>query len=934
MILLIIAFALPVMSDSTQSTNKIFLDPFYRASTTANTNYTDSLSLHPPDKISTVKSAIINFDVWMTPTVNFNAYTNGIACKNPTYTISTTYSGAGRAIATFDCSNIITQEGDYIITLRADKNTGAVTSWIDITYMNNPAGKVLLHGTEYIAGDVGKMFLQFLDANNNAVNNSECFLQVWYPNDTIVSGLNYTLMSHLNNLEEGIYYKNFNVPNVTGVYPASAKCYRPLTFYNIVLQNAVTENFETGTWTGGTGWSTCPVGNISCQNGWDVEDTAPLSTIVTNATAGTGGCYNGTYCAKFTGSYGFIERGVSFPDGIHSINFTYWTKFSGFQTNENYEFYIFDGNWHLLETIGANPAGGSYSNNVWYKHSLYLNESSFELAGPTLFGWYTKSMPSTGDAAYIDDISILEVYPNISISNQTEYQILRGSGEIHVSNLYPSLSGQIGNISSSVWNYPVRNLTYYEVANLTNLSDKIDALNQTMNYRFDNLTQQIANLQVNFSTSIANFTTIQASIAQLLNMTNRTLSNTETLLFTTNETLQNTNALIISGTQLQAGMNILLNDSLLLKNITNSTLANTFYLIREQGKTLNLTNLTYEQTIILTAGQSAINQSVNSLLGQTALLINITNATLQNTALTLTEIAGLNATLQSLVQQHYILEGIANSTLLNTQSLLNLSSYIVNLTQENTLLVHGLFNLTNLTYQNTVLLLSVTQSIKNDTTYIIGQLNNLQSDVDALQNDVSNMQGTINDIDARTIDIQEQLNAIDGNLSLVLSNIISLNQNCSSVNIQLTYIANDIEAILGNQSAATNLTPVMQQLDNITITLGGINANLSIIYDEIALINANISAQNLSAINQSLTGLIIAETGKPLEFDSEIVFLLIYIILLIVSVYVNSGGMYVSTGMYGIIYGLLVIPVIGFWFGLVAMAVGCTFAGIGINKMW
>ena len=106
------------------------------------------------------------------------------------------------------------------------------------------------------------------------------------------------------------------------------------------------DGFESNTWTGGTGWSTCPLGDPDCQNGWDYETT--LSSIVTNATAGTGGCYRGNYCAKYTGSYGFIERG--FPEtlleGTKAFNITYAVKFSGFQTGETIEVYIFDGNWH------------------------------------------------------------------------------------------------------------------------------------------------------------------------------------------------------------------------------------------------------------------------------------------------------------------------------------------------------------------------------------------------------------------------------------------------------------------------------------------------------------------------------------------------------------------------------------------------------------
>jgi hypothetical protein len=444
-VLVFAAAAYGVSAVPTQQYNRLLFEPFYRASMVQNTNYTYTVSVVTPDGISEVKSAIVVLEAWINPARTAYAWVNGVACATPSYTVSTTYASAGNAIFSFDCGNAIVPGEINTVTFKiTGGNIGASTAWLDLTYMNDPPGDLLVHGTEYIPGDEGKMFLQFLDANRAAVDDSECFLTLWYPNGTYF--YNDTLMSHLS---EGIYYKNFMVPNVTGVYPASAKCYQPLDFANLEIKNYAVETWETNTWTGGTGnWSTCGAAP-GCQEGWDYENEVPLASIAST------GCYNGTYCAKYTGGYGFIERGVDLPEGTHAVNITFWFKFKGFQTQEHGEFYIFDGNWHLEKVFGKDVAWGGYTNEVWYQVSVYLEESDHILE-TILVGFYTKAMPSTGDEIWIDDVRVKVIAPNITISNETGYEILRGSGEVHVSGLYASIKGDTSAILSlltDVWNW-------------------------------------------------------------------------------------------------------------------------------------------------------------------------------------------------------------------------------------------------------------------------------------------------------------------------------------------------------------------------------------------------------------------------------------------------------------------------------------------------
>lgn len=219
-----IVFAMPFVFavQPTQQYNKIFLTPFYRASMTNNLNYTYSVAVQPPDGISSVKSAILSFDIYITPTVTFSAWVNNKSCNTPSYQVSTTYASQGQGRITFDCSNVINKAGIYSIVLKITQaNAGASTGWLDLTYMNNPRGNLDLHGTEYTYGQRAKIWLQLLDASGNYVNEGVCYIHIYTPNNE-----EYIENAEmLNQNHDGIYYYDIDVPLETGVYPAIASCY-------------------------------------------------------------------------------------------------------------------------------------------------------------------------------------------------------------------------------------------------------------------------------------------------------------------------------------------------------------------------------------------------------------------------------------------------------------------------------------------------------------------------------------------------------------------------------------------------------------------------------------------------------------------------------------------------------------------------------------
>jgi len=213
-----------------------------------NTNYSYTLNIEKPaNTLMSVQSAIISFDVYISPTVTFNLWVNNQPCNNPSYTISTTYASAGQSRITFDCGNVITKEGTYNVIIKpTQQNTGAITGWADISYSISPSGKMTMHGTEYSFGQSAKLWLQLLDANTTAVTGGVCYIDIYTPNNQIF--VERATMSNLNH--DGIYYYDISeVPILSGVYPAISTCYY---ISSQTFNNFTSVSFLNGTLSSGT----------------------------------------------------------------------------------------------------------------------------------------------------------------------------------------------------------------------------------------------------------------------------------------------------------------------------------------------------------------------------------------------------------------------------------------------------------------------------------------------------------------------------------------------------------------------------------------------------------------------------------------------------------------------------------------------------------
>jgi len=91
----------------------------------------------------------------------------------------------------------------------------------DIVSAVHKADQLVIHGTEYKAGEKASIFLQLKDQNNNPILNGTCYLDLFHPNKTKL--LDRAPMLYLAN-SKGIYFYEYNIPSYTGVYMMSAEC--------------------------------------------------------------------------------------------------------------------------------------------------------------------------------------------------------------------------------------------------------------------------------------------------------------------------------------------------------------------------------------------------------------------------------------------------------------------------------------------------------------------------------------------------------------------------------------------------------------------------------------------------------------------------------------------------------------------------------------
>lgn len=391
----------------TQQYSKMFLSPFYLESMVQNTNYSYNVSVNPPDGVSEVKSAILTLDSWMNPSRTFYAYVNGVACRSPNYTISTTYAGSGRAVLTFDCGNIINGSGNYVVKFRVTGgNIGASTAWLDLTYLNSPSGVMTMHGTEYRGGDPAKAWLQLLNSSGVPVTGAVCYLTSLRPN-----GSNFITSAAMEHQGSGIYSYDYLAPMSVGVYPNIADC-----FYTATQNPFNTTNYTiiNGTLSSGTVNDTRVEDGVY-QRFQEVLIVAGDRRLSIQYNISAAGCLNTSPSLLTGGTVGWVGRWPATPNN-DVITIYYKNQSSGLWTA-------------LPNTI---PDGGTSFQTVTNSLS-FTNLSLSNLVTPngTVQLWFNDTAGLTDGANNNWDIDRLSF--SCDQLGSPVYQETHGSSEMHVS---------------------------------------------------------------------------------------------------------------------------------------------------------------------------------------------------------------------------------------------------------------------------------------------------------------------------------------------------------------------------------------------------------------------------------------------------------------------------------------------------------------------
>jgi len=453
LLLLLAVFSCNAFAESTQQYSKIYLSPFYRNSLVNNQNVTYYVNVNPPDGIGSVLSAIISFDVYMTPSVNFTIWVDNQSCNTKNFYVSTTYAGAGQGRISFDCSNIIKTNKTYEVKLRpSGANTGAIIGWLDLTYKNMPPGRIQISGTEYNVGDSATVFVQVTDEQGIPVQNASCYLDVWYPN-TVNSVHNYTVRDApmiKAEGDDGIYYWDWNIPeNATlGVYMLSAKCSYSHKGAFVYSMEGTETNYPSRTVVSGT-----YTGSPLFLN--DFEDW-----IYTQCSSGGGST---KYCESIYDYNTTVHFGTSFYNesgNITNIDLYYMGEASQKAT---IIFYVWNWTSNSWITLPNTLTYSGSSSNVpigvgnFVSNSLPTRDVINKTNGLIRIRYY---------ASYGSTFYLFDNWMNIAIRTiEGTVHEVKGSSEMHISN-----------IPRAVWNYTTRELTEY---NNSVLLEKIKNINST-----------------------------------------------------------------------------------------------------------------------------------------------------------------------------------------------------------------------------------------------------------------------------------------------------------------------------------------------------------------------------------------------------------------------------------------------------------------------
>lgn len=264
--------------------------------------------------------------------------------------------------------------------------------------------KIQIHGTEYKPGERGKVFLQLLDSDNLPIENATCYCSIYYP-DGFDKWKEDQFMTYTG---EGLYFYPFTTPYTEGVYMVSAYCIIPEPNWTVYQAY---DDFETASESGGTGdW----------QDDWYLEGNTDFST---------NNPYQGSYSLRLRGGNGYADRSVTSSDEVDRVVVSFWARAYSLESAD-FGYFTFCGNDDATNCTTVQTWTDGDDDNVWHYYSFTFNKEDYNWSERIWLEFDVTGFSGSGDHLYIDNVNVTLIN---NVKNTTEYQFVRGSGEVHVS---------------------------------------------------------------------------------------------------------------------------------------------------------------------------------------------------------------------------------------------------------------------------------------------------------------------------------------------------------------------------------------------------------------------------------------------------------------------------------------------------------------------
>ena len=364
----------------------------------------------------------------------------------------------------FDCTSELPESFDWSaladfplpFAIQFDDYAGSVKPRLKMTYYNNPRHSIQVMGTEYQINTQAKAFLQLLDENKQPITNATCFMSVYNPDNTI--WINQTEMDYVN---EGLYAYDLWVTNVTGVYMLSAFCSVPQMNITREWNRIVYDDLECpsngndyqGGWLCGDGWVMFDENGTIPNETWNLRNSQYVNV------SGIDSPFNGSQHINFHSTNGHGNADVNLT-GYTDVFISFWAKANSLESGDEAYFRMETGSktGFYIDVYEWNETN---DDNTYHFYNFSFSDYGVVFGDEVEVEWDMQG-GSEYDDLWIDDIEIWSEDSVYTVINDTEYQFVRGSGELHV---YEPPIAEVNEtaIAEATWNYTERHLTQDDV---------------------------------------------------------------------------------------------------------------------------------------------------------------------------------------------------------------------------------------------------------------------------------------------------------------------------------------------------------------------------------------------------------------------------------------------------------------------------------------